>query len=105
MKTQFIDFQIKELKLIEQNRPSNELELAICKKADELVNEPGVIMNILDLYVALSIYKLSVQTSSITGLFHGTRLDDFIQVDLFKEGPHNGIRIYVVGQPNTAIIL
>lgn len=81
-------------------RPArNPLLDELCRKADTLVNGNSDVMNTLDLFLALSIYKIQ-----LAGRYPFI-VTDRVQINLFKDNEYRGLRIYEVEKLDTAVIL
>jgi len=75
-------------------KPSTQLETALVAQAELLSIAPDAsITNVLDLFLALSVYKCQIQ--------HKYKGDpDQVQINLIKNAAQTGLRIYRVGKGN-----
>ncbi len=86
-----------KLQLLTYKKPSNLLETELVTKVEQLIKEEEL-TDILELFVALSIYKLQVQ-----GKY---RVDpDLHQINLLKGHATHGLRIFRVGETDTVRVL
>jgi hypothetical protein len=86
------------LRFIRKKKSTGQLETQLVNQAEKLSANPGDIKTALDLFLALSIFKCTIEPT-----YRGNA--DLVQVNLIKRGLVTGVRIFRVGKTDTAHVL